>query len=369
LAAKRAAEKKARERGLSGASETTPPTVSPAATGQYVSPSYTGRSGGSQAEEEPSSGGGVSALRNRFAGQVPMGAPTSPQRTGGFSGDREPPSPPPVDTDSRPSIATGGAVKMPGFPPRPTEDEEVTPAGIPPPPAQPRSPSPPTPEMPGSPIRIARPIARDEPEEDLVTKVEPLPTIPAASLDKVIPHEEDLPEEEPSRERTQQAGGGAGGRRATVLYDYEAAEDNEISLVEGQVVTDIDMVDDDWWAGRNSGGETGLFPSNYVELMEGEAEEAHHEEPAAPSIPAGRPVPEPEPHHEPEPEPEPEAHGGTGHKAVAIYDYEAAEENELSFPEGAIIENIEFPDDDWWAGHYKGKEGLFPANYVELQQH
>jgi len=38
----------------------------------------------------------------------------------------------------------------------------------------------------------------------------------------------------------------------------------------------------------------------------------------------------------------------------------------LSFPEGAKITGLEFPDDDWWFGHYKGAQGLFPANYVEL---
>jgi len=27
----------------------------------------------------------------------------------------------------------------------------------------------------------------------------------------------------------------------------------------------------------------------------------------------------------------------------------------------------EFPDDDWWQGEYKGRAGLFPAAYVELQ--
>lgn len=38
---------------------------------------------------------------------------------------------------------------------------------------------------------------------------------------------------------------------------------------------------------------------------------------------------------------------------------------ELSFPEGAKITGLEFPDEDWWFGHYNGHAGLFPANYVE----
>lgn len=40
-------------------------------------------------------------------------------------------------------------------------------------------------------------------------------------------------------------GGGQGtGLRATVLYDYEAAEDNEINLVEGQILTNVEMIDE-----------------------------------------------------------------------------------------------------------------------------
>jgi hypothetical protein len=234
------AEKKARERGLSGASE---PAASPTATEQQRA--YTGASASSQQHEEEttsSSAGGVSALRNRFTGTAPMGAPTSPQRTGdrGFSpvttGDRAPPAPP-VDTSSRPSFG----VPMPGLPARPTAEEDIpytsSARDIPPPPVQPRSPTPPTPEIPGSPVRIAMPVARSN-EEDIVTKPEePAVAIPAESLSRVVPREEDLTDAAPVH-------GAPGGLRAIVQYDYTADEENEINLVEGQVVTDIDMVDE-----------------------------------------------------------------------------------------------------------------------------
>lgn len=39
---------------------------------------------------------------------------------------------------------------------------------------------------------------------------------------------------------------------------------------------------------------------------------------------------------------------------------------ELSFGEGDTITNLEFPDEDWWFGHFRGHSGLFPANYVQL---
>jgi drebrin-like protein len=52
-----------------------------------------------------------------------------------------------------------------------------------------------------------------------------------------------------------------------------------------------------------------------------------------------------------------------GETAIAEYDYEAQEENELSFPEGARITNIERVDDNWWAGEYQGNSGLFPCKH------
>lgn len=238
------AEKKARERGMSGASETTPPTISPATTGP-VSTTITGHSAGSQQEEElPSSGGGVSALRNKFASGAPMGVPQSPQRSGGFSGDRTAPSPPRGPSPPSVNVSTR-PVKMPGFPPRPTEDDdETTAAGLPPPPPQPpRSPSPPTPEVPGSPVRIAMPVAREEPEEEPITRHEPEPAValPAQSMSNALGNQEDVPEETIPAHGAHAGGAGV---QARVLYDYEAAEDNEINLVDGQLITDIEMVDD-----------------------------------------------------------------------------------------------------------------------------
>ncbi|KAG7662741.1 ABP1 [[Candida] subhashii] len=54
---------------------------------------------------------------------------------------------------------------------------------------------------------------------------------------------------------------------ATAEYDYEKDEDNEIGFEEGEIIVDIDFVDDDWWSGkREKTGEVGLFPANYVKL-------------------------------------------------------------------------------------------------------
>ncbi|XP_051525761.1 drebrin-like isoform X2 [Myxocyprinus asiaticus] len=50
----------------------------------------------------------------------------------------------------------------------------------------------------------------------------------------------------------------------------------------------------------------------------------------------------------------------------ALYDYQAEDETEISFEPGDIISDVETIDKAWWRGNSKdGRQGLFPANYVE----
>lgn len=50
---------------------------------------------------------------------------------------------------------------------------------------------------------------------------------------------------------------------------------------------------------------------------------------------------------------------------VAIYDYYADKEDELSFQESSVIYVLKKNDDGWWEGVMDGITGLFPGNYVE----
>ncbi|KAI5955119.1 ABP1 [Candida jiufengensis] len=57
------------------------------------------------------------------------------------------------------------------------------------------------------------------------------------------------------------------GTTAVAEYDYEKDEDNEIGFEEGDLIIEIEFVDEDWWSGKHSKtGEIGLFPANYVSL-------------------------------------------------------------------------------------------------------
>lgn len=56
--------------------------------------------------------------------------------------------------------------------------------------------------------------------------------------------------------------------------------------------------------------------------------------------------------------------------AYALYDYQAAAEDEISFDPGDVITHIEMIDEGWWKGLHQPTllYGLFPANYVQLKE-
>ena len=50
------------------------------------------------------------------------------------------------------------------------------------------------------------------------------------------------------------------------LYDYDARESDELTIHEGDVLTNCLAIDDGWMMGELN-GKQGLFPSNYVKRV------------------------------------------------------------------------------------------------------
>lgn len=303
------AEKKARERGNSGAADTQSSSgfggapaspVQSQPSGGWQSgyggkkwgvnvPSRTGGSGVSaqrtgdkppqQEEPDMPSSGGVSAMRDQFKGATPMGA------SRGMSDSA--PEPPPLDTSSKPNAGARG-VPIPGLPQRQESSEDVPAEShqeMPPPPPRPMPAEEDdrydddVPQAEGSPVRIAMPVARaQEPEPLSPAHDEPTSALPTKSLEQTLSqHREPSPEpavqeDEPARAagvaaaastfgqaEDSRSAGQSGGKEAIAQYDYEKAEENELELRDGERISNIDMVDDDWWMGQNERGEVGLF--------------------------------------------------------------------------------------------------------------
>ncbi|XP_047655823.1 drebrin-like b isoform X7 [Tachysurus fulvidraco] len=75
--------------------------------------------------------------------------------------------------------------------------------------------------------------------------------------------------EDPQQEEEQNLYEDSGDRGtcARALYDYQAADNTEISFDPDDIITGIEMIDEGWWRGYAPDGHFGMFPANYVELL------------------------------------------------------------------------------------------------------
>eukprot|EP00043_Microstomoeca_roanoka_P019877 m.231236 g.231236 ORF g.231236 m.231236 type:complete len:381 (-) comp17064_c3_seq1:1493-2635(-) len=90
--------------------------------------------------------------------------------------------------------------------------------------------------------------------------------VPQGKIEVQQHNQEPEPEPEPEQEPEPQQTTG-GGIRARALYDYQAEEEGELTFDPEDIITDIEMIDEGWWRGSFNGA-VGLFPANYVEVIE-----------------------------------------------------------------------------------------------------
>uniref|UniRef100_A0A3B4UDX9 Intersectin 2a n=1 Tax=Seriola dumerili TaxID=41447 RepID=A0A3B4UDX9_SERDU len=199
------------------------------------------------------------------------------------------------------------------------------------------------------------------------------------------------------------------------LYTYESPEMGDLTFVEGDVVM-VTEREGEWWRGC-IGDQTGVFPSNYVRPVEPEVRElvslfnycklnrgvkikiaqavtttvtptmhqlhlspgqlivvlaknstgwwlgelqargkkrqrgwfhSSHVKLLGPSSSKSSPSPLPV------------------CQVIAMYDYTAANRDELSFSKGQLINILDKTNPDWWKGEANGVTGLLPTNYVKM---
>lgn len=122
--------------------------------------------------------------------------------------------------------------------------------------------------------------------------------------------------------------------RAKVLFTFRPQHENELALKKGDVVQLLRRVDANWYKGEIN-GQVGVFPSNHVDVIIS-LEEARR----LADDRAGR--------------------------AVAIYEFIGRSPLELSFKKGEELLLIRRIDQNWFEGRLRGRQGIFPASYVDI---
>ncbi|XP_026563436.1 intersectin-2 isoform X1 [Pseudonaja textilis] len=126
---------------------------------------------------------------------------------------------------------------------------------------------------------------------------------------------------------------------AQVTTAYTASGTEQLSLAPGQLIVILQKNSTGWWQGelqaRGKKRQKGWFPATHVKLL-GPSNEK--------TMPAVHPV----------------------CQVIAMYDYTANNEDELTFSKGHLINVMNKEDMDWWQGEINGVYGLFPSNYVKM---
>ncbi|CAH2225803.1 F-BAR and double SH3 domains 2 [Pelobates cultripes] len=150
-----------------------------------------------------------------------------------------------------------------------------------------------------------------------------------------------------------------------VIYSYKASQPDELTIEEHEmleVIEDGDM--EDWVKARNKSGQVGYVPEKYLQFPTSNSLLSMLQSLAALDSRS----------HTSSNSNDAEMVSGSmnGDANVcfvkALYDYDGQTEDELSFPEGAIIRilNKENQDDDgFWEGEFNGRLGVFPSVLVE----
>ncbi|CAN9506941.1 unnamed protein product [Ophioblennius macclurei] len=124
-----------------------------------------------------------------------------------------------------------------------------------------------------------------------------------------------------------------------VIKAHSSNGPEQLNLENGQLLLILGKNATGWWLGelqaRGKKRQKGWFPSSNIKLLGSNSGK---------STPAHQPV----------------------CQVIAIYDYKAANEDEMSFSKGQLINVLDKTNPDWWKGEINGTTGLFPTNYVKM---
>ncbi|XP_045566451.1 SH3 domain-containing kinase-binding protein 1 isoform X4 [Salmo salar] len=143
---------------------------------------------------------------------------------------------------------------------------------------------------------------------------------------------------------------------AVVEFDYEAQQEDELSLRVGDIIVKVTKDDGGWWKGEID-GRRGLFPDNFVREMKKEVKRA-----AGPKSDLSNGSTSPVP----EPDRRPARKGDQIHqrRCKATFSYVPQNEDELELKIGDVIHILGEVEEGWWEGSLNGKTGMFPSNFT-----
>ncbi|KAG2465652.1 SH3 domain-containing protein 19 isoform X1 [Polypterus senegalus] len=143
------------------------------------------------------------------------------------------------------------------------------------------------------------------------------------------------------------------GPRCKARFDFEGEQADELTLAEGDVIKLHEYVDEEWAKGELR-GQIGIFPLNYVEIIEDLPSSSQSKSTSSGVFVLPKSKQESIKKEQLDQQ-----------WCVAVYDFIGQSDEDLTFYKGDCIQIIEHIDSEWLRGRLGGKEGIFPAVFVE----
>uniref|UniRef100_A0A8C4WIV7 SH3 domain containing 19 n=1 Tax=Gopherus evgoodei TaxID=1825980 RepID=A0A8C4WIV7_9SAUR len=150
----------------------------------------------------------------------------------------------------------------------------------------------------------------------------------------------DVPEEE-NRKKVLFSSPYIKGPRCVARFEYIGDQKDELSFSEGEIILLKEYVNEEWASGELK-GTSGIFPLNFVEIIE--------------DLPGLAPLKN---------KTESSACLSQVEWCEALHDFTAETNEDLSFKKGDYIQILEHVDSEWCRGRLDDSEGIFPAVFVQ----
>ena len=134
---------------------------------------------------------------------------------------------------------------------------------------------------------------------------------------------------------------------AVATHDFTGMSSDELTFKGGELIMLKSRVNSDWVRGKLLDGSEGIFPKNFVEIVEdlppGATDAAYlAAQTTANALKSG-------PH------------------CIVHHPFDAANPDELSFVAGDVIELVGRVDQDWLRGRLRDRTGMFPVQFVDIR--
>ncbi|XP_073835783.1 SH3 domain-containing lethal (3) 05822 [Musca autumnalis] len=148
------------------------------------------------------------------------------------------------------------------------------------------------------------------------------------------------------------------------LYDFQSTEEGDLCFRENEKIYLLEQVSESWYKGRTRSGCEGIFPINYVEIkVPLSAKQTAAQSQLSTAASSNYSTATTTPTYDTTTTYPPTTNSTS--KIRCLYNFPAEVEGDLAIKENEMVTILYRINEDWLYGEVNGRQGQFPANFLE----